>query len=173
MIINKKVVMIIAPSDFRDEELFEPKQILEQEGVEVKIASTVMSNCIGMLGGSITPHMLITDIKAEEFDAIIFVGGKGAICYFYDSIAHKVVNDALKFNKLICAICISPVILANAGILGGKKATVWKTEGPKLLDKGAIYTANRVEYDGKIITADGPTSATQFARSIIKGLKTE
>ena len=165
--------MIIAPVDFRDEELFEPKSVLEQEGVDVKIASTITAKCIGMLGGSIIPDIVYTNVKAEDFDGIVFVGGKGATHYWNDPIAHKLVKDAVSLNKLIGAICIAPVTLANAGILRGKKVTAWKTEEHKLSDKGALYTGSRVEYDGKIITANGPTSATQFARSIIKGLQTD
>ena len=125
-----------------------------------------------MLGKSITPHIMITDVKAEDYDAIIFVGGKGATCYWDDPLAHKIIHNTVQLNKIIAAICIAPVTLANAGVLRGKKATVWKTEENKLTAKGAIYTGNRVEYDGKIITANGPTSATQFARSVIKELKT-
>ena len=170
--LDKKVVMIIAPVDFRDEELYEPKTLLEREGVDVTIASTSATVCSGMLGKIITPHILITDIKVAEYDAIIFVGGKGATCYWDDPLAHKIIHDAVQLNKIIAAICIAPVTLANAGILRGKKATVWKTEENKLIAKGALYTGNRVEYDGKIITANGPDSATQFARSVIKELQT-
>ncbi|MFH1327320.1 MAG: hypothetical protein ABIH76_00475 [Candidatus Bathyarchaeota archaeon] len=38
---GKKVLMIIAPQDFRDEELLETREVLEKGGVETVVASTV------------------------------------------------------------------------------------------------------------------------------------
>ena len=45
---GKKIVMIIAPQNFRDEELFEPKQILTEKGAEVKVASASLETAGGM-----------------------------------------------------------------------------------------------------------------------------
>ena len=39
---NKKIAMIVAFKDFRDEEYFVPKEILETAGAEVKTASNKM-----------------------------------------------------------------------------------------------------------------------------------
>ena len=172
MRLTKRVVMIIAPVDFRDEECFEPKKILENGGIEVKVASTTKKQCFGTLGGTIIPDMTLFEVKVEEFDGIVFVGGAGAANYFYDPLAQKIALDFFRFNRIIGAICIAPVILANAGILSGKKATAWKSEERALVTKGALFTASRVEYDGNIITANGPESAEQFGRSILKGLNT-
>ncbi|RLE07865.1 hypothetical protein DRJ00_07325, partial [Candidatus Aerophobetes bacterium] len=47
---GKKAVMVIAEKNFRDEELFEPKKILEAEGVKVIVASTSFNIARGMLG---------------------------------------------------------------------------------------------------------------------------
>jgi len=60
--------------------------------------------------------------------------------------------------EVLGAICIAPVTLAKAGVLEGKRATVWKSEGETLKEHGADYTGASMEADGKIITADGPHS---------------
>ncbi len=167
---DAKAVMIIAPVDFRDEELKEPQAILEKAGVKVSIASARAGDCYGMLGGKVVASLDLKDIKAEEFQAIIFVGGSGASCFWSDPLAHKIIHDAMRFNRIIGAICIAPVTLANAGVLEGKRATVWKAEEAKITIRGALYTGRRVEYDGNIITANGPESAEQFGRSLVKEL---
>ncbi|MBU1862461.1 MAG: DJ-1/PfpI family protein [Candidatus Omnitrophica bacterium] len=169
--LNKKAVMIIAPIEFRDEELFETREVLEAAGVAVTIASTITSECIGMLKGSVKPDMLIMDVRVNDFDAFILVGGIGSSCYWNDSIMHKIIIDAVALNKVVGAICIAPVTLAYAGVLEGKRVTCWKSEQGKIVSKGAIYTGARVTYDGNIITADGPTSATQFGRSLVKAFE--
>lgn len=163
--------MIIAPSNFRDEELFEPKAILEKSGLEVKVASTSLSVAVGSRGGSAKPDILVSDIRTGDFAGIIFVGGAGSSQYWDDALAHKLAQEAVKQNKVIAAICGASVTLANAGILNGKRATVWPSEGDRLKAKGADYTAQPVEKDGNIITAAGPSAATAFAEEIVKALK--
>ena len=165
-----KVVMIIAEEDFRDEELQKPKEILERYGAKVVIASSTTNIATGMLGMKIKPDILINEIKVEEYDAIIFVGGSGASQYWNDPIAHSIAKEAIKKDKILCAICIAPVTLANAGVLQGKKATVWPSEAERIKNMGAIYTGANVEIDGKIITANGPAAAEEFGEAIAKAL---
>ncbi len=167
----KKVVMIIAPQVFRDEELLEPKAVFEKNGLEVTIASSSLNESRGMLGAKVKPDILIQDIKVADFAAIIFVGGSGSSCYWQDPVAYKIAKEANSSGKVVAAICIAPVTLANAGILVGKRATVFSSEAGKLKAKGAQYTAQPVEKDGNIITGSGPAAAKEFAQEILEAIK--
>jgi len=167
---GKKIVMIIAPQDFRDEELLQPKNILTEKGAEVLVASASLETAKGMLGAEIKPDMLTSEIKQEDWNAIILIGGTGASQYWDDSSVHSLLNEAVKQNKIVGAICIAPVTLANAGILSGKKATVFSSEVQKLKDKGAECTGKDVERDGNIITASGPQAAKEFGNAIAQAL---
>jgi protease I len=166
----KKIVMVIGQNDYRDEELLQPKEIFEKQGLEVSVASTSLDICKGALGAEVKPDILVKDIKVNDFDAIVFVGGQGAVQYWNDALAHKLAQDSLSANKIVAAICIAPVILAKAGLLKGKRATVWATEAGQILCNGAQYTKKNVEIDGNIITAAGPFAARQFAEEIIKAV---
>jgi protease I len=167
---GKRVVMIIAPQDFRDEELIEPQGVLYDRGAEVKVASKSLETAKGMLGAQVKPDMLVSDIKVEDWDAIILVGGGGSTVYWDDSLVHSMLNEAVKQNKIVGAICIAPVTLAKAGILSGKKATVYSSETQKLKDKGAECTGKDVERDGNTITASGPPAAKEFGETIARAL---
>lgn len=166
----KKVVMIIAPDGFRDEELAQPKEVLERSGIQVKVASTSLKEAKGTLGAKVKPDILVSDISVKDFDAIIFVGGIGASQYWDDPLAHQLAEDAFNLNRVVAAICIAPVTLAKAGILKGKRATVWSSEAGQLKAEGANYTGRAVEKDGNIITASGPAAAREFAEEISKAL---
>lgn len=158
----KKIVFVVAPKTFRDEEYVEPKEILEQAGIQVTTASTVKGEIFGKIKIKAQSQMLVTDIKVEDFDGIFFVGGMGSAIYFDDKFVHKLVNDFYNANKIVSAICIAPTILANSGVLKGKKATVFPDGEPALIAGGANYTAKAVEVDGNIITGNGPLAAKQF-----------
>jgi protease I len=74
-------------------------------------------------------------------------------------------------SAILAAICAAPSILANAGLLKGKTATSFPDEGENLKAKGANFTGQGLEIDGRIITADGPAHAKQFGEAIVKALK--
>lgn len=165
---GKKVVMIIARQQFRDEELRDPKSVLEQAGARVQVASSTLDESQGMLGMKVRPDLLVDSLQVADYDAVIFVGGVGAQEYWANSTAHMIAKRALDSGKVLGAICIAPVTLANAGVLAGKRATVWSSEREKLESVGVQYTGADVEVDGKVITASGPQAAEEFGKSIVK-----
>jgi protease I len=166
----KRIVMIIAPSRFRDEELFQPKDIFHNLGYYTMIASKEPGLAVGMLGGTADAKLNYKDVSAEDFDAVVFVGGAGASVYFNDPVAHKIAQDFAQQKKVIAAICIAPSIIANAGILKGKQATSYGSESLNLRSKGAFYVNEDVVIDKNIITAKGPQAAEAFGRAVAKAL---
>jgi protease I len=167
---SKKVLMIVAPTNFRDEELLRPKEILEKAKANVTIASKGVKTARGMLGSSVSVDLDLAQVDVKDYDAIVFVGGTGAEIYFNDSKALKIAKEAYDQGKIVAGICIAPSILANAGILEGKRATAFPSEASNLEANGAIYTGEAVSIDGRIITAKGPEAAVQFGNAIAKAL---
>jgi len=162
----KRAVLIIASKNFRDEELFETKRVLDEAGVETVIASTKTAILRGMLGGKAKAAILVSELRVDDYDAIIFIGGSGAKEYFNSRVALDIARDAAAKKKVLAAICIAPTVLANAGVLTGIRATSFLSEQPKLQKAGALYTGAPVERDGLIITASGPMASSQFGIAI-------
>lgn len=175
--VGKKVVMVIAPSNFRDEELLKPKRVLESAGASVRIASKGVPEAAGVLGARVKVDMDLPEVNVEDYDAVVFIGGGGASVYFNDEIALDLAQKSFDAGKVTAAICIAPVILANAGILKGKKATSWtsptdKSTAEALKAGGAKYVGNDVVVDGFIVTANGPGAAEEFGRKLVQLLST-
>ncbi len=166
----KKAVMVIAQEQFKDEELFLPKEILEKADIDVQVASATLNLAKSVEGRTFQPQITVKDVKAADFDAVIFVGGAGAIQYWSDPLAHKLVREAYDGGKIVAAICVAPVTLAKAGILKGKRATVWASDSGQLLVAGAKYSRDNVVKDGKIITASGPFAAREFGEELVKSI---
>lgn len=162
--------MVIASDGFRDEEYSIPREIFEKAGFEVQTASDKLGTCHGKLGLETKSDLLLKDAKWQDYQGVVFVGGLGASIYFDDNFAHNLAEESFKNNKVVAAICIAPMILAKAGILENKKATVFISEAANLQKSGAIYTGKNLEQDGNIITASGPESAKSFAEAIVNTL---
>lgn len=173
---EQKVAMIIAFKDFRDEEYFIPKQVLKTGGSKITTVSSELGKAIGTYGGEVNVDITLDKLKVDDFDAIIFIGGSGALKYVEDETCWKIAKETVLKNKVLGAICIGPVILARAGVLSDKKATVWSSPLDKsavkiLKEEGAIYEDNQVVEDGNIVTANGPQVARKFGETIVKLLK--
>ncbi len=170
-----KIVFVISFQDFRDEEYFVPKEILKSKGFRIMTVSSETGKAIGADGGEVTINKKIKDLNIEKIDALVFAGGPGCLKHLDNEDSYQLIQEAHSKNKLIAAICISPVILAKAGVLEGKKATVWS----KLLDKsaidileenGAIFEDSGVVLDDNIITSKGPDFAKDFGLKIFEAL---
>jgi len=165
-----RILMVIAQRDFRDEEYLEPKKIFAEHDIKVVTASERKGECLGKLGAKVWAEVSLHEVNLHDYEAIVFVGGLGAKEFFADDEALNLVREANSEGKILAAICIAPSILANAGILDGKKVTAFETEESHLNEKGAIFTGNPVEVDGQIITANGPEAAEEFGLAIVKVL---
>lgn len=167
----KRVVLIIAHKDFRDEEYNEPRAVLESRGFQVTVASSSLETATGMLGAQVKPDILVNDIVVNDYAAIVFVGGVGAAEYWDNPTAHRIAQEAVAQGKVLAAICIAPVTLAKAGVLQGKRATVFASATSKVQAGGATCTGESVVRDGLIITANGPGAARQFGETIAAALE--
>lgn len=165
-----KVVMIIAQKDFRDEEYLDTKAALEHNGIEVRVAAPGDMEAEGKFGERVMPGLSIADIKTEYFSACVLIGGSGAYSLIENSILRTLIQKFYNEGKVVAAICIAPAILAGAGLLYGKRATIHES-GINYLEKiGAIYIDNDLVVDGNIITANGPAVSSRFGQEIANQL---
>ena len=171
-----KAVIAIAPEKYRDEEFAEPVAAFTKAGIAFDIASTRAGTCTGMLGGKTTAGLSFDDIDPKDYKGLIIIGGSGNQTYLWeDDILVQLASYFHGKDKVVAAICLAPVVLAKAGILKGKKATVYDSPVAVLeMKKGrALVTKDLVVTDGRIITANGPAAAKAFAEAVVKELSDE
>jgi protease I len=167
-------ILLIVANDFQDAELDGTKSALENAGFSTEIASFIKSPR-SMQGKIINSDLLLKDVNVSKYKAIAFIGGPGAEAYFNDTTALGIAKKSFEQGKIVAAICIAPVILANAGILKGKNATVWDSGSGEIINKieakGAIFQNQAVVQDGRSITANDPSAAKKFGEAIARALK--
>jgi protease I len=168
------ILLIVSEKDFRDSELTDPRDYFLKAGASVEMASTDSSRATGVGGLTLDPDLGLEEAEATDYDAVVFIGGPGSKTYLWESkAAADLAKRAYESGEVVAAICLSPVVLARAGILQGVSATGF--DDVELKDEleraGATYTGSEVEVDGRIVTANGPGAAKEFAAAIAQALE--
>lgn len=170
---GKKVLMVIPHTQFRDEEFFEPKKILEDEGAFVVTASTSARACYGMQGGSVQADIAIAEAKADDYAALVICGGSSVPDVFWnDKKLQELATAMSAAGKVVAAICLSTVVLAKAKLLAGREATVYYLPQAlhELKEAGARYVKETLLIHNNIILAEGPPDSQRFGQAIRKAL---
>ena len=165
----RTVLLIIAPTGFQDHELADTRKSLEEAGFQVILGSTRVGPCTGKFGSTEQATVALKDCHVENFNRVAFIGGPGAEVLADNEDAQILARATVDAGKPLGAICIAPLILAKAGVLKGKRVTVWDSEGEQIAaiqEYGAIYSGEDVTVDGLIITGNGPQAASAFGRSL-------
>lgn len=185
------VLLVIADQrDFYYQEYNDTRISLEAAGLEVDVAATTTSISIphansgqGSASGIVRPELRLDSVRAEDYSAIVFVGGWGSSMYQYaypgtyqtqayngDLATKEIVNELIDdFNdqgKHVAAICHGVTVLAWARVDGvspisGKQVAVPWLGSPAGTYNGQTYWAGQLLQSVQVI-ANG---ATPQARS--------
>jgi protease I len=175
----KKVLFVLMPEGFQDYEFETPYKVLNEHGYVVDVVGLQPGQATGEYGFKFTPNLVFSEMKEKDFDvydAIVIPGGPGSTTHLWNNKELQSRVWAFHNNKKIVAtICHACGVPAQAGILTGKKATIFPSPEAK-----AVFANNNVKFvdqgcvtltEEKIITAQSPKFVNEFAAAIISLLK--
>jgi protease I len=151
-----KILMVLSPQQYQEEELNVPRDYFQSRGYSVVLASKGVKTATGMNGESVPVDLNLKEVDLSDYVAVVFVGGEGiySLRLNEDPDYQALAKSTSAQKKLMGAICLAPWILADAGLLNGKRATASETDHIK--SKGAIVSDEAVVQDGNIITGNAP-----------------
>jgi protease I len=164
-------ILIMSADNFEDTELLVPYYRLQEEGIQVDIASLKRGTIKGKHGYTVTVDKTLKEVDPREYGALILPGGKAPGLLRTDTHALEIARHFFKEDKPVSAICHGPQILISAGLLRGKKSTSYKSVAQELKDAGATYEDREVVVDGNLVTSRQPSDLPAFLREIIKMIK--
>jgi protein deglycase len=145
--------------------------LLRRAGIEVVVAGLHAGPVTCSRQTVIVPDTTLDDALREDFDMVVLPGGlPGANHLDNDARIHELLRRMAESGKFVGAICAAPKVLANAGLLAGKRATSYPGFLDAFAGEGVSSTGGAVECDGKIVTSRGPGTAMDFALTLIEQL---
>ena len=172
MRISDARILIVATDGFEESELFGPREILQDRGAEVVLASLkrdpIQATVHDDPGKTIRPNLTIDEAKAEAFDALLLPGGvrnPDQLRGHANVIALIRAFDRL--GKPVAAICHGPWLLVEADLLRGRTATAWPSIRTDLRNAGAEVVDEPAVTDGNIITSRNPGDVEAFTAALV------
>lgn len=128
-------------------------------------------------GFDILPEKLLTEINADDFDALVIPGGFGDAGFYEEALSEPFLDVIRNFDMRqapIAAVCVGALSLAAAGVLKGKRATVYHqiggTRKAELNGYGAIFVDEPLVIDGHLMTSTGPGTGIELALKLLECL---
>lgn len=166
---NKKVLVPIARGS-EELEAVAIIDVLRRADISVKVAGeNEIITC--SRGIKIIPDLLLDYISDEDiFDAVVLPGGlKGVENLSANDHLENIIEAHIRENKLVCAICAAPLVLADRKFLP-TGAVITSHPGVKPQLKKFQYSDDRVVEYGNFITSRGPGTAIELALRIVEKL---
>lgn len=143
--------------------------LLRRAGIDVVVAGLQPGIVKSSRGTLLVPDCTLDVVLHENFDMVVLPGGMpGASHLKDDARIIELLKKMAAAGKYTAAICAAPMVLAEAGVLNGKRATSY----PGFLDglSGVTVSAAAVVLDGKVLTSRGPGTAMDFALALVETL---
>ncbi|MEO0086518.1 MAG: DJ-1/PfpI family protein [candidate division WOR-3 bacterium] len=171
--IEKKLIFLIAPKDFRDEEFKIPYDYLKSAGIKITVVSQETTEAVGMLGMKVKPDISLENLNYKDYDGFVLIGGSGSVFYWNNRKVWEICQYFNERNKLLAGICLAPITIVKSGVLNEREATCFKDKRAleEFKNANVRYVDKDVVVDGNVITANGPEAAEKFAKAILEYLK--
>ena len=164
---NRQFAIILAEG-FEEIEALAPADILRRLGFNVCIAGQT-KKITGSHGITVSADAEICDLKPEQIGCLVLPGGMpGSVNLKNNHAVIKLAKNMASQNKIICAICAAPIVLAEAGLLNGIRVTAHPSVKNQL--GMAEYTGQMTETHSNIITGKGPGAVFEFTHAIASSL---
>lgn len=165
---NSVRVVVLVFDGVEEIEAITPVDILRRARATVCMAA--VGAHVGVTGRSgirFQADRLAGDLDAGDFEALVIPGGPGVAFLREDGRAERLAREFAAANRWVAAICAAPLILADAGLLDGRRHTAHSSIHAAL---GTQEPCERVVRDGKILTSRGAGTALDFSLELVRVL---
>nr|WP_320146642.1 molybdopterin-guanine dinucleotide biosynthesis protein B [uncultured Anaeromusa sp.] len=106
--------------------------------------------------------------QCPDLDIVIAPGGKGRLAAMKNPVIQEFLRRQAVQARYMTSVCTGAFLLAEAGLLQGKRATTYHTAMEELAAYGVKTEVSKVVQDGKVITAGGVSSGLELGLYLLR-----
>ncbi len=127
-------------------------------------------------GHNFTLNATFSDVKAEDYDALVIPGGRAPEYIRLNPEVLKMTRHFAEAGKPIASICHGLQVLAAAGVLGGKSCTSYPAVAPDVRTAGGTWVdvgLTSAHVAGNLVTAQAWPAHPEWLAEFLKVLGTK
>ena len=172
MKIQDAQVVVLAENQYQELELWYPLLRLREAGANVVTVAPSSDALYGSkLGYPVKADLAITEIEAEQIDALVIPGGFAPENFRRTPAIVNLVKQVHEQGSLVAAICHAGWMLASAGLAKGRTVTCVPIIKDDVINAGGNYIDQPVVTDGNLITSRLPGDLPVFCKEIVRYLE--
>lgn len=135
--------------------------------VEIKIIAESLDPVSCFNGLRVLPDRTVNE--CPQLDILVIPGGQGRKTAAKNTVLLDFIKRQHEGSRYTCSVCTGAFLLAEAGLLAGRKATTYHTAFAELADFPDVAVVNtKVVQDGKIITGGGVSSGLELGFHVVQ-----
>ena len=162
--------LIILVDGFEDVEALCTIDILRRSNIQIDTVSLDNKNITTQSNNKIEAQYLLNEVCINDYDFLVLPGGKAVFNILDNDLRiDGLIDEFYNNNKLICAICAAPRLIAKRGYFKNLKYTIF----PGCIDSNVLgkQIKKGVVVEKQFITAKSMYYTTEFALEIINKLQ--
>lgn len=164
-------VAVLVEKFYEDLELWYPVLRLREAGHKVTLVGPRAGETFASKHGyPAKSDVAASDVKADDFDAVIIPGGYSPDHMRRCPAMIELVTEAAKKGKVLAAICHGPWMLCSARCLKGKKVTGFFAIRDDVENAGGVWVDEACVRDGNLVTSRTPDDLPAFMMGIFEAL---
>lgn len=166
-------VAILAADGFETIECLTIVDVLRRGGVRATLVSVMDTrDVVSAQQVSVTCDDVLDEVDFSDYDYLVLPGGMPGTTHLRRDARVRELVRSFAADKHVAAICAAPSILAELGLLEGRRATCFPGfEGE--FPEGSYAGPKTVVRDGNIITASAMGQALPFALTVLQDIAGE
>lgn len=170
---SSKAVMILTADKVEDLEFFYPFYRFVEEGFKVDVITPDGGKFEGKHGLGLKESKKISEVIPSDYDLLYIPGGKAPEKLKKEEEVIAFVKAFAESGKPISAVCHGPQVLAEAGVIRGKKIAAWPQVREEVEEAGAFFQDAETIIDGQFITARWPADLPSHVAKTLQLLKAQ
>lgn len=169
-------VAILVTDGFEQIEMTEPRRALESAGARTVLIAPQGKSAPGQVqgvkhgdrGDKFPVDTPLASADAKTFDALLLPGGVANPDRLrMNPEAVKFVQNFLREEKPVAAICHGPWMIVEAGGAKGRTMTSWPSLKTDITNAGGKWVDKEVVRDGNLVTSRKPDDLPAFDREMV------
>jgi transcriptional regulator GlxA family with amidase domain len=120
--------------------------------------------------GGIEISATVSFAEAPPLDLLLVPGGPGQLSLMKHTVLMDFIRTSAQTSSWVCSVCTGALLLAQAGVLKGKRATTHWLARDTLRTFGVEVVDERYVFDGKLATAAGVSAGIDLALELVRRL---